>query len=322
MTHNFFLSHFSGDKEVAEVIASVLHRISVRQLAPWYSSDSSSDGGLKPGNIWFNEILSKIVQSKALVAVLTPNSIGRPWIYFESGIGQALEHCEVIPVCVSVKRDSILPPLGMYQCYQLTDYKSLKEFVGKLLKKFDIYFDEEMSKPILEKALTEISKFSFDNDNKGDSKAVDFNQVLSELKSHIDKRFIDLLESQLPAYSTGNKMLATNDVGYAETLTYTITIHVNFPEYKGKQFLEVRMGETVQDVLNNMYFLLSKYIKPFTYMESWILRNPSDGQRMVLREIGDLVPAKYVFKQDIEWEAIKIKEEYKASSSKEYFKKS
>ncbi len=320
MAHNFFLSHFSSDKDVAEVIATVLSRISLRQLVPWFSSDNSESGGLKPGNIWFNEILVKISQSKALVTVLTPNSIHRPWIYFESGIAQALEKCEVIPVCVGVKRDTILPPLGMYQCYQLTDYKSLKEFVGKLLNKFEINFDEEMSKPVLEKALSELSKVVFTEDGSK-SQPVDINQALLDIKTHFDKRFIDLLDQQTITNKQDSKPKNQKDLEDAEALFYSITINVKFPEYQGKQFLEIRADDSIQAVLNNLYLLLSDYVEPYTYMEKWILQNPHTGERMIVREVGRMVPAKVIFKQNIEWEAIKIKQEYKASSSKEIVQK-
>ncbi|WP_421799592.1 toll/interleukin-1 receptor domain-containing protein [Haliscomenobacter sp.] len=315
MAHNFFLSHYSRDKEIAEIIANALNRISLRQIMPWYSSDSSESGGLKPGNIWFTEILGKINQSRALVAVLTPNSIGRPWIYFESGIAQSLENCEIIPVCVGIIRDNIHPPLGMYQCYQLTDYRSLKEFIGKLLAKFEITFDEEMSKPVLEKAISDLAKVEFKEEGKTEEKSIDIQELLTDLKSHIDKRFVDMLDRQ--SNWSLDKSIAQNEEVAFEEIIYTITIIVNFPEYKGKRFLEVRIDDTVQDVLNSMYFLLKEYIEPFTYMEKWVLKNPKNNQRMILREIGRMVPAKHIFKQEIEWEAIKLKEEYKASSSKD-----
>jgi hypothetical protein len=75
MTHKFFISHYSGDKHVAELFSNALRRITLEQISPWYSSDTASEGGLKPGDIWFNQILSKITQSKAVVSLLTPNSI-------------------------------------------------------------------------------------------------------------------------------------------------------------------------------------------------------------------------------------------------------
>ena len=171
MSHNFFISHYSKDKPIAELFSNALRRITLEQINPWFSSDNL--GGLKPGDIWFNRIISKINQSKAVVSLLTPNSINRPWIYFESGIGQALENCEVIPVCIGLKRDSILPPLGLYQCYQLNDYRSVVDFFSKLLALFEIKFDEEMSKGVIEKFVSDISKINFEKEENNKEKKDD-----------------------------------------------------------------------------------------------------------------------------------------------------
>ena len=310
MAHNFFLSHFTDDKEIAEIIAQILSRLSLRQIAPWYSSDNSGEGGLKPGNIWFNEILRRISQSKVLISVLTPNSIRRPWIYFESGIAQSLENCELIPVCVGLKRDNVIPPLGLYQCYQLTDYKSLKEFTSKILTKFEIQFDEGLAKPLLKDAISNLSKIKFTGDENHEPDQA-FNNALAELKTHIDKRFIDLLSKQ-PGTSPANLHAEQTQ----EAFMFTITINVQFPNLQGKQFVEVRADDTVQDVLDNMYYLLKDHIEEFTYMQDWILLNPKTGQRMIIREIANMVPAKAVFRPEIEWDVIKLQSEYTASSSK------
>ena len=114
MNHRFFLSHYSSDKNIVDIVSKTLKRITLNQIVPWFSSNESGTGGLKPGNLWFNEILDKIQKSKAVVAILTPNSISRPWIYFESGIGQTLEGCEIMPICIGIDRSKIYPPLGLY----------------------------------------------------------------------------------------------------------------------------------------------------------------------------------------------------------------
>jgi hypothetical protein len=197
--HRFFLSHSSNDKKIAEIIAGTLKRITLNQIHPWFSSDDSGSGGLQAGEIWFNAILEKLSKSKAVVTVLTPNSISRPWTYFEAGIGQTLTDCEVIPICIGMGRNTIYPPLGLYQCYQLSDYNSFREFVAKLLAKFSITFDEDMCRPILKEAVGKISEISFDevDDNP------QLREVLKDLKNHIDKRFFEIWEKLRFSLLTG-----------------------------------------------------------------------------------------------------------------------
>jgi hypothetical protein len=314
MPHNFFLSHYNRDKVIAEIIGSTLSRISLKQISPWFSSDSSGDGGLKPGNIWFNEILAKIKQSKALVAVITPNSINRSWIYFESGIAQSLEGCEIIPVCVGIKRDDVPAPLGMYQCYQLTDYKSFKEFVGKLLARFDIDFDEEMTKPILENALLKLAESNFPTD-PGKPERVDVQELLSEIKSHIDLRFVDLIDRY---QTTSGEKKSKKQVRTAEKddVLYTISLRVKMPGFKGgPQYLEIRESDTVQDCLDSIYFLISNYVEAYTYMGSWILKNYKSSEKLVMGRIIQQVPARFVFTKDKQWEVIKLSKPYTAGKN-------
>src|ERR1700704_3477527 len=100
MAHNLFLSHDHRDEPLAKLLAKLLERLSLNQLRIWFSSDASPGGGIKPGSIWIDEIRSRLGQSKAILALLTPRSIERPWQLFESGFGAGLAECEVIPVCM------------------------------------------------------------------------------------------------------------------------------------------------------------------------------------------------------------------------------
>lgn len=133
----------------------------------------------------------------------------------------------------------------MYQSYQLTDYRSLKEFIGKLLTKFEITFDEEMSKSILEKAISELAKIEFDKEDVKKENVVGINDMLVNLKSHIDKRFIELIDRQI------NKTIVKKNEdckkeNKVEDIIYTITIKINFPEYKGERLLEIGIYDTVR----------------------------------------------------------------------------
>ncbi|HRF17692.1 MAG TPA: toll/interleukin-1 receptor domain-containing protein, partial [Chitinophagaceae bacterium] len=237
MPHKFFISHYSGDKAIAELFSGALRRITLEQISPWFSSDSTGGSGLKPGDIWFNQILSKITQSKAVVSLLTPNSVNRPWVYFESGIGQALENCEVIPVCIGINRDSILPPLGLYQCYQLNDYRSVVEFFSKLLALFEIKFDEEMSKVVIEKLVTEISKITFEEQEKTEENTETVEKLIENFKNHIDKRFLEVLEKPTYAISGDNLKVHVEDIktqAFTEDVTYAVQFDIDFPKLKNK----------------------------------------------------------------------------------------
>lgn len=114
---NVFISHCHADMDIARVIASNISKLSMDKLEFWYSSDPRPTGGMEAGDIIFNKIIECINNSIATIVLLTPRSINRPWIYFESGMAQNKQNKEVIPVCVGINRDSIRSPLINYPCY-------------------------------------------------------------------------------------------------------------------------------------------------------------------------------------------------------------
>lgn len=322
-----FISHSSNDRNIAEIFSSALKRLSLQQINPWFSSDSTGANGLQPGNIWFNSIIQKVTSSRAIVSILTPNSIGRPWIYFESGIGQALNDCEVIPICIGVKRDSILPPLGLYQCYQLNDYRSTVDFFSKLLALFNINFDEEMSKVVIEKVVSDISKISFENDVESEENKLSINNILENLKGHIDKRFVEILEKQNFRIRKHNQNERFGDGPNYDMIeevdsSYSVSFSIEFPEFKNKElFLDIRQGDTFQSITNTLYFMLKDFVKPFKYLEEWVIVEVGTGKHVIIREIADKIPAKSIFQPDSEWKIIKLLSPYKAIESRSRLKK-
>jgi hypothetical protein len=327
MPHNFFISHYSGDKNVAEIFATSLRRITLQQIIPWFSSETLGNGGLKPGMLWFEQILGQISSSKAIVTLLTPNSINRPWIYFESGIGCALKDCNVIPVCIGIKRSDILPPLGLYQCYQLNDYRSLTEFFSALLRLFDVQFDEEVFKPVLQKMVSDISQISFENEEIDKVKLLTFESLLQDLKGHIDKRFIDILEK--PPYiinGNGLKMNIENNTTQPNVKeeyisSYSVLFKVNIDKFKNDLYIDIRENDSFQDLTNNLYFMLSDHVSAFSYLEQWVIVDQETGNHVVIREIASLIPAKAIFKPESEWYINKLDKPYRATDSRERIRK-
>jgi hypothetical protein len=302
MEHRFFISHCGIDKNIAKLFSDALRRITLDQISPWFSSDDNMNGGLKPGDIWFNQIFDRITQSKAVVSLLTPNSINRPWVYFESGIGQALKNCEVIPVCIGVKRDDILPPLGLYQCYQLTDYRSVVEFFSKFLHLFEIKFDEELAKAFIEKFVLDISKINFDTELSEKEGKEKIKEIIENIKNHIDKRFLEIKDIQ--------------QVNIPMEVGYSVSFDIDFPEFKNKNlYIDIRQDDTFQNITNRLYFMLKEIVPVYTYLETWIIIEENTGKHVVIREIADKIPAEIIFRPNTKWKIVKLDKPYNGSDS-------
>jgi hypothetical protein len=320
MSFRLFLSHDSRDTELAKVIATTLSRITLGQLDVWFSSDDSPSGGIRPGRVWLDEIRSQLQMSKAIIVLLTPTSLSKPWILFESGFGASITSCEIIPLCVGINTLRDVPfPLAMFQCYQLADYESLKNFSRKLLQLYEINFDEEMSSPVLAKAITEFTKIIPSKEethipSKEETHIPyiqkNFLEFVESIKQHFDKRFLELVEKQevfgIRKYDKAQKYIPT---------LYTIPILINFPDFQRTQYLDIESDTTVQDVLNNIYYMLDDKVEAFTYLQRWILRETKTNVYMIIREVTAMIPARFVFTPNKIWEAIELKSSYKAEDS-------
>src|SRR5579862_4080281 len=129
MQKTIFLSHNAKDKPLADIVANTLKLTSIGQIKTWFSSDDRIDGGLNAGDNWYFQIHQKTENSDILLALITQNSIDRPWLYYEAGLAKGFKKI-VVPICIGIKRENIKSPLKELQAYQLTDKNSFEEFLG------------------------------------------------------------------------------------------------------------------------------------------------------------------------------------------------
>lgn len=105
---------------------------------------------------------------------------------------------------------------------------------------------------------------------------------------------------------------------WKQSIEYKISIEVLLG--REKQFIEISFveDETVQDVLNKIYFKISTFVDAFKYMQTWILREKKTGVYMIMYEITNLVPAKFIFTPSLCWEVVKYDKLYNPAESKFY----
>lgn len=310
MGAKIFLSHDHQDDELARVLAIVISRITLMQLEVWFSSDESAIGGIQPGRLWIEEIREQLKHSKAIIILVTPTSVNRPWILFEGGFGAAIPDCDVIPLCIGMSTDKVPFPLAMYQCYQLADYEALKNFASKLLQRYQINFDEEMAKPVLEKSISDFTRLTGTRSKGAKHSQTTLDDLSADIKQHIDRRMIELAERGV---SPNSKQVAYPQE--SDNISYTVPISINLPDFQRQQYLEIGSRTTVQDVLDNVYFMIVSKVKPFHYLQTWIIREVRHGVNVVVREVGSLIPARLIFTPATEWEVVKLHKPYRASDS-------
>jgi TIR domain len=196
-----FLSHASADQQIANKLQELIELVSLNSVGVWFSSDGKPTGGIAPGD-WRDQIKRRLRAAKLVVALLTPESLNRPWIAFECGFGAAVANGKVIPVTLGLDTAGGIPmPLNMFQVYQLTDIRSVNEFLSKLLNEFDIKYDPAMAgvyvKPAVEIFLSLIPDRQTrpsNSANRSDSR------LIQEIKSYLDQALLN--NNFMPGFQT------------------------------------------------------------------------------------------------------------------------
>jgi hypothetical protein len=292
-----FLSHAHADRPIAKEIATLIERVTLNRITVWYSSDENASGGIGAGELWLKSIRSNLEKSRTVVALVTPSSRNRPWIYFESGFGAAHAELEVIPVCIGIDVRDIPAPLGMYQAFKLSDVSSINLFLRKVLIKFDVAYDEEMAKVVVEPALRKIVEAASRQQTKEPTQDLALSALVAELKDHIDRRL------------AGPGAAATTK-GDQDNHTYTVPLRIRLPGFEFNDFLKVGPNDSVGDKLNEIYILSHDHIAPYTYLEEWLLRDTKTNENLIVREIADRIPAQAIFRRGSKWEMIKLDRPY------------
>jgi len=86
-----FISHSHWDWTLAGAWKDLLVGMSDGAIAVWLSSDSSADHGMPFGHEWRAVIYEQLKDATIVLAVLTPESLRHPWLWWECGVATGLE---------------------------------------------------------------------------------------------------------------------------------------------------------------------------------------------------------------------------------------
>ncbi len=132
-----FLSHAETDQPVAQVIHGAIDKVFAGGVEVFASS---VPGVLTPGADWLEKIRSNLTKATAVVVIVSPVSINRPWVWFEVGASWSkMTEGEgtIIPLCVPEIDKSKLPePLSRLQAMSLGSAAETKEVFRALIDQF------------------------------------------------------------------------------------------------------------------------------------------------------------------------------------------
>lgn len=97
-----FISHDSRDADLAEAFDHLLTDASGGVIQTFRSSDQTGRAGIDYGEDWFSKIARTLSEASDVVALLTPNSVDRPWILFEAGFAVGQRSTKVFGIALGV----------------------------------------------------------------------------------------------------------------------------------------------------------------------------------------------------------------------------
>jgi hypothetical protein len=132
-TRSIFVSHTHADRQLANALGDLAAAVFSGLVVPFTSSDPGATRGLMPGEEWFERIHVRLREAEAVWVLATPQSITRPWIYWEAGTGRALCPGSVVVVRVGLQASGVPSPLSAFQSYD--GLSSGDDGIGVMLNK-------------------------------------------------------------------------------------------------------------------------------------------------------------------------------------------
>ena len=142
-TKSVFISHIGDEAPVALKLKNLLQKVFAEAIPVFVSSDYES---ISTGEEWYRRIVESIKSSKVVIVLISKESIGRPWINFEAGVG-AGSNAKVFPVAIrGFSLGDLKPPLQPLHARNIHDTDSIRAVirdVGVAIKQAPKEFDAE-----------------------------------------------------------------------------------------------------------------------------------------------------------------------------------
>lgn len=121
-----FISHITEERALGTLVKELLKKSFGNDLKVFLSSDHES---IESGEGYFNKILSELKSSEAIIVLLSKESMHRPWINFEAGVGKGAESLVVPALSRGLTKAEFVPPLSHLQ---LRDFEDSNDVLGAL----------------------------------------------------------------------------------------------------------------------------------------------------------------------------------------------
>ena len=293
-TKKIFVSHSGTDSEIVKLLTEYIRETTNNKLEIWYSSDNSAKGGFDVGDKWYNTIIKKLKESDLVISFLTPNSIDKPWLIFESGYAEA--HEKLVPLKFMLSIDEIPSPLQQNQIFNFSNDQDASVFIKKVFSHLEFEESEftlddcQLLVKKMRESFKQVESVDVNISNTSQFYDEDVNEIIYKLNNYL---------------STNVKNL---EMAYDFKLNFSIN-NQNFYEY-----IRVEYDTNISDVLDSIYRIIRERVKPFSYLNQWVLKEKRTNKRLVIDEFQHQIPAHIIFKKNAIWSVEFIDKPYHTST--------
>jgi len=239
-----FLSHSLIDKKLALYVKELIENVSLGVAEVWLSSALD---GLRPGDNMLDEIHQNLSNSDKIIALLTPNSLQRPWILYESGFVAGNKKAEVIPLVFCINKNDLPLPLSAFVIYKGDDI----EDINRLIMQIVIITVPKPNKSLID-----------ENINNFIENIKEINESLNKtLKKPLEEslKFID----KLRASEIFHSKLSDDTIRKIQIISYTNEVEsgsINKYHVKGDKEIEIFKRSVLSDLVEEQKANLERII--------------------------------------------------------------
>jgi len=153
MSRRVFISLTNRDAGLADALDAAIKELFDGHIETYYSTKKELAGGIPGGQDWFRWIVEQVQQCDLAFILVTPNSVQKPWIMWESGAvyGAALaDHgdqvTKVRPIVYQLRSSELPSPIRDANAqYRYGDRAAdVKRLFSELLKEFQAEYSESV----------------------------------------------------------------------------------------------------------------------------------------------------------------------------------
>lgn len=115
---------------------------------------------------------------------------------------------------------------------------------------------------------------------------------------------LKIILEKLTLMEQDNKQNSRN-LSKERIVSYEVSIDIEIGDINVTKYIIIHEDDSVQSILDHIYFLIDKEVSPGEYMKSWVLKEKTKGVYLIMYEITNLIPASLIFQPNSSWKVIK-----------------